>query len=70
MASPNVRTSHERKADVLARIHARHAETWVASASASGVPHLVCLRPERVQAWQHVSEHPGRTIMREGRWVA
>jgi hypothetical protein len=158
MQSPVVRTGRERKADALARLQARHAETWVASASSSGVPHLVplslawdgervilsvdrqsvtarnirasrrarlalgetsdvviidarlaeavsleaappgltqafadqadwdprfsddlpashsgyvflCLRPERVQVWRHASEHPGRTVMREGRWV-
>jgi hypothetical protein len=158
MQSPIVRTGGERKADALARLQARYAEAWVASASSSGVPHLVplslawdgervilsvdrqsvtarniivsrrarlalgetsdvviidarlaeavnledahpdltqafadqadwdprhsddlpasrsgyvflCLRPERVQVWRHASEHPGRTVMREGRWV-
>ena len=154
----DIRTAGERKADALARLRARHAETWVASASPAGAPHLVplslawdgervilsvdqrsatarnvtgsrrarlalgetgdvvmidaelaesvrladappglaqafadqadwdprraaglpasdsgyvflCLRPERVQVWRHVGEHPGRTIMREGRWL-
>lgn len=158
MQSSIVRTGRERKADALARLQARHAEVWVASASSSGIPHLVplslawdgervilsvdrqsvtaqniivsgrarlalgktsdvviidarlaeavnledahpgltqafadqadwdpclskdlpasrsgyvflCLRPERVQVWRHASEHPGRTVMREGRWV-
>lgn len=158
MRSPAVRTGRERKADALARLQARHAETWVASASSAGIPHLVplslawhgervilsvdrqsvtaqniiassrarlalgetsdvviidarlaeavnledahpslarafadqadwdplwsddlpashtgyvflCLQPERVQVWRHVSEHPGRTVMRESRWV-
>jgi hypothetical protein len=158
MQSPVVRGSRERKADALARLQARHAETWVASASSVGAPHLVplslawdgeqvilsvdrqsataqniivsgrarlalgetsdvviidarlaeainledaqpslaqafadqadwdprcsddlpasrtgyvflCLQPERVQVWRHVSEHPGRTVMREGRWL-
>jgi hypothetical protein len=158
MQSPAVRTSRERKADALAKLQARHAETWVASASSAGVPHLVplslawdgeqvilsvdrqsvtaqniiasgrtrlalgetsdvviidarlaaavnledahpslaqvfadqadwdprlsddlpashtgyvflCLQPERVLVWRHASEHPGRTVMRESRWV-
>jgi hypothetical protein len=158
MQSPVVRARRERKADALARLQARHAEAWVASASSAGVPHLVplslawdgerailsvdrqsvtaqniivsgkarlalgetsdvviidarlaeavsledahpslaqafadqadwdprysddlpashtgyvflCLQPERVQVWRHVSEHPGRTVMREGRWL-
>jgi general stress protein 26 len=159
MPESKVRTGPERKAHALARLAARHAEGWVASASASGVPHLVplsfawdnqtvilsvdrqsvtarnltasgrarlalgqtgdvvmidarlaqavsladapaellqafagqadwdprhagglpgsrdggyvflCLRPERIQVWRDVSEHPGRTIMRQGRWV-
>jgi len=30
---------------------------------------FLCLRPERMQVWRHVCEHPGRTVMREGRWV-
>lgn len=154
-----VRTGAERKAHALARLRAGQAEVWVASASASGVPHLVplslawdgrrvilavdrqsltarnviasgrtrlalgktsdvvmidarlegsvnledappelaqafadqagwdprcagdlpgtrsgyvflCLLPERIQVWRDVSEHPGRTVMREGRWTA
>jgi Pyridoxamine 5'-phosphate oxidase len=43
MQSPAVRTGRERKADALARLQARHAETWVAPASSAGVPHLVPL---------------------------
>lgn len=27
------------------------------------------LRPDRIQAWREVNEHPGRTLMRDGRWV-
>lgn len=38
-----VRTGAERKADALARLRAGQAEVWVASASVSGVPHLVPL---------------------------
>ncbi|WP_203231062.1 pyridoxamine 5'-phosphate oxidase family protein [Nocardioides caldifontis] len=30
---------------------------------------FVVLRPERVQAWREVDEIPGRTLMREGRWL-
>jgi hypothetical protein len=30
---------------------------------------FLCLQPERVQVWRHVSEHPGRTVMRETWWV-
>jgi len=154
-----VRTDSERKAYVQAKLRARHAEVWVASASSSGVPHLVplslgwdgvkvilsvdrrsvtarnivasgrarlalgetsdvvmidtrlekavnledappdlarafadqadwdprratdlpgsrdggyvflCLRPQRIQVWRDVAEHPGRTVMRAARWV-
>jgi hypothetical protein len=27
------------------------------------------LLPERMQVWRRVPEHPGRTVMRAGRWV-
>jgi hypothetical protein len=37
------RTPHQRKADALALLAARHADLWVASASADGVAHLVPL---------------------------
>jgi hypothetical protein len=30
---------------------------------------FLCLQPERVQVWRHAGEHPGRTVMRESRWV-
>lgn len=43
MSLPEARTGAERKADVLAKLEARHADLWVASASASGVAHLVPL---------------------------
>jgi hypothetical protein len=29
----------------------------------------VILRPERIQAWREVDELPGRTLMRDGRWL-
>jgi general stress protein 26 len=37
------RTGLERKTDVLAKLEARHADCWVASASPSGKAHLVPL---------------------------
>jgi hypothetical protein len=37
------RTGPERKADVLAKLEARHADAWVASASPGGKAHLVPL---------------------------
>ena len=43
MEANAVRTGSERKAFVQGRLRARHAEAWVASASMSGVPHLVPL---------------------------
>ncbi|MFG1608278.1 pyridoxamine 5'-phosphate oxidase family protein [Actinoplanes sp. NPDC049265] len=30
---------------------------------------FLVLRPERIQAWREVNEHPGRTIMRDGEWL-
>jgi Pyridoxamine 5'-phosphate oxidase len=30
---------------------------------------FVVLRPVRVQAWREVDEIPGRTLMRDGRWL-
>ena len=30
---------------------------------------LVVLRPVRVQAWREANEIPGRTLMRDGRWL-
>jgi hypothetical protein len=29
----------------------------------------VILRPERIQAWREADELPGRTLMRDGRWL-
>jgi hypothetical protein len=31
---------------------------------------FVVLRPRRVQVWREVDEIAGRTIMRDGRWIA
>lgn len=30
---------------------------------------FLVLRPERVQAWREADEIPGRTLMRDGRWL-
>jgi hypothetical protein len=30
---------------------------------------FVVLRPDRIQAWTEVHELPGRTLMRDGRWL-
>ena len=30
---------------------------------------FVVLRPVRIQAWREVNEMPGRTLMRDGRWL-
>jgi hypothetical protein len=37
------RSPEQRKADALAKLHATHADVWVASSSADGVAHLVPL---------------------------
>ena len=31
---------------------------------------LVVLRPERIQAWREANEIAGRTILRDGAWLA
>jgi hypothetical protein len=43
MRTDSVRSGPERKAHALAKLRARHAEAWVASASGRGTPHLVPL---------------------------
>jgi hypothetical protein len=43
MAGSAPRTGSERKTDVLAKLEARHADAWVASASPAGKAHLVPL---------------------------
>jgi general stress protein 26 len=43
MRADTVRTGPERKAHALAKLQARYAEAWVASASTSGNPHMVPL---------------------------
>jgi hypothetical protein len=30
---------------------------------------FVVLRPQRIQAWREANEIPGRTLMRDGRWL-
>lgn len=49
------------------------AETYAAQADweprvSAGYLYLV-LRPTRVQVWREANEIPGRTIMRDGRWL-
>jgi hypothetical protein len=68
MTADIVRTGAERKDHALALLRARHAEVWVASASADGAPHLVPL--SRIQVWRSLAEHSRRTVMRAGRWLA
>jgi hypothetical protein len=43
MAERSPRTASQRKTDVVAKLEARHADCWVASASPSGKAHLVPL---------------------------
>jgi hypothetical protein len=37
--------------------------------SETGSYEFLCLLPRRIQAWREVDEHPGRTLMRAGRWL-
>src|SRR5262252_10046950 len=70
MAAP--RDAHTRKADTLAKLHARHADIWVASASVDGalpVAHLIPLSlawidecvvvaaPAQQQTARNIAEH-------------
>jgi glucose/arabinose dehydrogenase len=41
--TPDARTRPQRKADTIAKLEAAEADTWVASASATGIAHLVPL---------------------------
>lgn len=38
--------------------------------TAGGSYRFLVLRPERIQAWREVDEIPGRTLMRDGTWLA
>ena len=42
---------------------------WDPRKSADRMRFLV-LRPLRTQAWREVNELPGRTLMRDGAWIA
>jgi len=53
--------------DALADSYAAQSD-WDPRGS-DGYVYLV-LRPERVQAWREVDEIPGRTLMRDGAWLA
>ena len=54
------------KAHALADAYARQAD-WDPRTS-TGYLFLV-LRPTRIQAWREANEIPGRTLMKDGRWV-
>lgn len=42
---------------------------WDPRSSPDGYVYLI-LRPQRIQAWREVDEMPGRTLMRDGEWIA
>src|SRR5262252_2570725 len=72
MAAP--RDAHTRKADTLAKLHARNADIWVASASADGtlpVAHLVPLSlawiDERVVVAAPAGQRTARNIAEHGK---
>jgi hypothetical protein len=52
----------------LARRYAMQAD-WDPLESGDGMRFFV-LRPQRIQAWQEVNELAGRTLMRDGAWIA
>jgi hypothetical protein len=52
----------------LARQYAMQADR---DPRTSGGPmRFLVLRPLRIQAWREVNELPGRTLMRDGAWIA
>jgi hypothetical protein len=55
------------EAPVLAEGYVNQAD-WDPRTAGDGYVFLV-LRPDRVQAWREVNELPGRTLMRDGRWL-
>jgi hypothetical protein len=57
--------------DVPADLAQRYAEQsdWDPRESGDGMRFLI-LRPQRIQAWRDVYELPGRTLMRDGVWMA
>jgi hypothetical protein len=52
----------------LARRYAEQAD-WDPR-EAGGQQRFLVLRPVRIQAWREVDEFPGRTLMRDGAWLA
>lgn len=52
----------------LAQGYAAQAD-WDPRESGGQMRFLV-LRPQRIQAWREVNELPGRTLMRDGAWIA
>jgi hypothetical protein len=54
--------------DDLARQYAMQAD-WDPRKSGDRMRFLV-LRPLQIQAWREVNELPGRTLMRDGAWIA
>jgi hypothetical protein len=52
----------------LAEGYARQAD-WDPRDAGGGYVYLV-LRPDRIQAWRESNELVGRTLMRNGRWLA
>ncbi|HEV8175145.1 MAG TPA: pyridoxamine 5'-phosphate oxidase family protein [Actinoplanes sp.] len=52
----------------LAEGYARQAD-WDPRDAGGGYVYLV-LRPDRIQAWRESNELAGRTLMRNGRWLA
>ena len=52
----------------LARRYAMQAD-WDPRES-GGLMRFLVLRPLRIQAWREVNELPGRTLMRDGAWIA
>jgi hypothetical protein len=57
MAAP--RGAGQRLSDTLTRL-ASDVDAWIATADAAGDS----------QAWREVNELPGRTLMRDGEWLA
>ena len=53
----------------LAQAFADRAD-WDPRGDGSGGYEFFVMEPVRMQAWREVDEIPGRTIMRDGRWLA
>jgi hypothetical protein len=61
------RTLPAGKAGAVAEAYVEQSD-WDPRAAGEAYVFLV-LRPERIQAWREVNEHPGRTVMRDGDWL-